>query len=114
VSILSSIEELVLLAVWELDRDAYGVSIRGHVAQRFGRRLSLGAVYGSLDRLTQAGLLAGKLGDPTPARGGRRKRFFRLTPNGKSALREAKRRDERLWGRVPAIRALRSGRGGAG
>ena len=113
-STLSSIGELVLLAVWELGGDAYGVSIRRHLAQRSGRRLSLGAVYGSLGRLTQTGLLAGKLGDPTPARGGRRKRFFRLTPKGKSALREAKRRDERLWGRVPAIRAFRAGRGGPG
>lgn len=102
-------EEFVLVAVFELGDGAYGVSIRRHLADRAGRRLSLGAVYGSLDRLSRGGYLASRMGPPTPARGGRRKRLFRLTPKGRSALASAGRREQRLWGRLAALRTLRPG-----
>lgn len=106
---LTRAEEFVLVAVFELRDEAYGVSIRRHLAERAGRRLSLGGVYGSLERLSREGYLEPRLGAATPVRGGRRKRLFRLTPKGRSALQAARRREERLWGRVAAVRNLRSG-----
>ena len=105
---LTRAEEFVLVAVFELGDEAYGVSIRRHLAGRAGRRLSLGAVYGSLERLSREGYLEPRLGAATPVRGGRRKRLFRLTPKGRSALDSARRREERLWGKVAALRNVRS------
>lgn len=103
-----SSEDLVLLAVEELGEDAYGVSVRRHLADRTGRAFSLGAIYGSLDRLVRQGVIEARLGEPTPVRGGRRKRYFRLTPRGKTWLREARRREVRLWGSAGRLRRVRA------
>ena len=100
-----SSEDVVLLAIEELGEDAYGVSVRRHLAERTGKALSLGAIYGSLDRLVRQGVIEARLGEPTPVRGGRRKRYFRLTSRGKTWLREARQRETRLWG--SAVRSRR-------
>ncbi|MGW8268263.1 MAG: PadR family transcriptional regulator, partial [Longimicrobiales bacterium] len=70
------------------------------LASEAGREVSLGAIYTALDRLAQKGLVSSELGDPTPVRGGRRKRHYELTPRGLEHLREARRIRERMWGRV--------------
>ena len=101
--VLSRIEEILLLAVWELGEGAYGVPIRRRVAELLGRRISVGAVYVPLDRLVAAGLLSAEFGLPTAVRGGRRKRYYRLTPSGVAALRETRRLTRRIWAGKPAV-----------
>jgi PadR family transcriptional regulator PadR len=82
---LSSVDELVLLAIAGSNGEAYGVSIHDSL-RRAGMRASLGAIYASLERLEHHGFVKSALGEVTPNRGGRRKRLFCATPRGKSAL----------------------------
>ena len=84
---LGEFEQLILLALVDLDEDdAYGVPIRGSIERRTGRRVSIGAVYTALDRLTSRGLVSSRIGAPTAERGGRRKRLYRLEPAGARTL----------------------------
>lgn len=86
---LGEFEQLVLLAVVRTTDDAYGISIRDELARRTGREPSLGAVYKTLARLEEKGLVRSRVGDPTPQRGGRAKRCFELTAAGRAGLRDA-------------------------
>ena len=97
IDLLSRTEELLLLVVGELGPQAYGVPIRERLSRISGRRLSVGAVYVPLERLVEAGLLAAEAGEPTPVRGGRRKRYYRVTPKGLRALRQTRRVTEAVW-----------------
>src|SRR6188472_4749040 len=87
---LGDIEHLVLLAILRLGLEAYGIPILDEVSARSGRDVSRATVYVALKRLEQKGLLTSKLGDSTPERGGRAKRFFKLKPAGLKALRESR------------------------
>lgn len=82
-------EQLVLLAVLRLGPDAYGATIRRDIETRAARRLSISAVYTTLERLEQKGLVRSRTGEPTPQRGGRRRRHYDLLPLGERALRSA-------------------------
>jgi DNA-binding PadR family transcriptional regulator len=82
-------EQLVLLALMRLGPDAYGATVRREIETRAGREVSIGAVYTTLERLEQKGLVRSRIGDPTPERGGRRRRHFELQPLGTRSLREA-------------------------
>jgi PadR family transcriptional regulator PadR len=84
--LLGEFEHLVLLAVLRLSDAAYGMSVRREIAERTGRDVSIGAVYATLDRLATKGLVTSVLSDPTPERGGRAKRSFRLTGAGINAV----------------------------
>lgn len=84
---LGDFEQLLLFALLRLEGDAYGVTIRRDVERRTGRPVSLGAVYTALRRLERRGLVRSHVGEPTPERGGRRKRYYRLEPGGARALR---------------------------
>jgi PadR family transcriptional regulator PadR len=84
---LTEFEQLVLLALMHQGRDAYGVSIAQEIGSRTGREVSIGAIYKILDRLEDRGLVGSRLGDPTPERGGRRKKHYRLLTSGERALR---------------------------
>lgn len=96
-STLGTFEQLVLSAILALGDDAYGVSIHAKVETLSQpKRPSIGAVYATLDRLEDKGLLSSRLSDPTPARGGRSKRFYRLEEAGKRALLEAVGTAQRL------------------
>jgi DNA-binding PadR family transcriptional regulator len=95
--ILSRMEEILLLVICDLGAEAYGVPIRERAQRVVGRRLSLGAVYVPLERLVERGLLTAAAGEPTPVRGGRRKRYYRVTPRGLRALRATRRMTERAW-----------------
>ena len=86
---LGSLEQLVLLAVLQLGRSAYAVSVRDEISRRTSRSVSRGAVYVTLDRLQRKGLLSSELGDPTPERGGKAKRIFTLENGGLEALQES-------------------------
>ena len=87
---LGEFEHLVLLAVLRLGADAYGMRVRREIAERTGRDVSIGAVYATLDRLADKGLLISSLSDPTPERGGRAKRSFHLTGAGTDAVNRAR------------------------
>ncbi|MCG8459227.1 MAG: PadR family transcriptional regulator [Holophagales bacterium] len=84
--LLSDLEYAISLVLLRQGDQAYGVSIREDLARRAGRRVSLGAIYTTLDRLDKKGLVVSRAGDPTPRRGGRRKRLCGLTPAGERAL----------------------------
>lgn len=84
--ILGEFEQLVLLAIMRLDDNAYGVTIRREITKRAGRETSPGALYTTLDRLEDKGLITSRLGDPTPERGGRAKRYFTVTAYGIRAV----------------------------
>ena len=83
---LGEFEQMTLLALLRLEPDAYGASIRREIEERAGRAVLLGAVYTTLDRMERKGLVSSWVGDPTPERGGRRKKFYRLEPAGAEAL----------------------------
>lgn len=93
---LGELETLVLLAIVRLGSDAYGVSIRDEIESRTGRSLSRGAIYSALRRMEGKAQIDSTLGEATPTRGGRAKRFWSLTPVGMDALRSAIRNSDRM------------------
>ena len=94
---LGEFEQLVLLAVARLGDDGYGMTIRREIEQRTGRAVSIGAVYTTLDRLEQKGMIASRVGAPTPQRGGRARRHFALLDPGARALRDSRRILSAMW-----------------
>lgn len=88
---LGEFEEIVLLAVTRLGSNAYGVTIRRTVEEVAERPTSIGAIYTTLERLEQKGMVAARQGEPTAQRGGRAKRYFTITGSGQQALAEAER-----------------------
>jgi len=95
-SAIGELETLILLAALRLGDDAYGVSVRDEIAARTGRRLTRGAIYTALRRLEDKGFVSATLGESTPARGGRAKRFLSLTDAGLAELRSATRDLDRM------------------
>ncbi len=83
---LGELEQLVLLALLHLEREGYGVTVRDELARRGNRVVSLGTVYTTLLRLETKGLITSRIGEPTSARGGRRKKLYAVTGAGRSAL----------------------------
>lgn len=86
---LGEFEQIVLLALLRLRPDAYGATVRQEIEQRSSRRVSISAVYTTLERLEQKGLVRSWVGEPTAERGGRRRRHFDLLPAGGRALKLA-------------------------
>jgi PadR family transcriptional regulator len=84
---LGSLEHIVLLAVMRLAADAYGMTVRREIEGATGRDISIGAVYATLARLESKGFVKSRAGEPTAERGGRAKRYFRMTADGEGALR---------------------------
>ena len=83
---IGEFEQLILFALLRLGDNAYGVTIRREIESRTGRNVSSGAVYTTLERLEAKGYVSSVTGEPTPERGGRRKRFYQLEPAGAKAL----------------------------
>jgi DNA-binding PadR family transcriptional regulator len=83
---LGSLEHIVLLAVMRLGENAYGIMVRREIERATGRDLSIGAVYATLVRLESKGFIRSSTGEPTAERGGRAKRYFRVTADGKRTL----------------------------
>ena len=100
---LGDMEHLVLLAILRLGREAYGIPILHEVCARSGRDVSRATVYVALKRLEQKRLLISRLGDSTPERGGRAKRFFKLKPAGLKALRDSRAMFLSLWRDYEAV-----------
>lgn len=90
-------EQLVLLAVIRLGDEAYGTTIRREIEGRTDRRVTVGALYTALDRLERKGFLRARLGDPTPQRGGRAKRFYRVSIAGRAELARARIALASMW-----------------
>jgi PadR family transcriptional regulator, regulatory protein PadR len=104
---LGEFEEIVLLAIVQLRDNAYGVSIRQTVEEATRRSTAIGATYSTLERLEQKGFISSRQGEPTPVRGGRAKRYYRLEGAGTQALAEAQRvRDVLRSGLQPSESAL--------
>ncbi|WP_421876377.1 PadR family transcriptional regulator [Marinoscillum sp.] len=94
---IGEFEELVLLTIANLEKDAYGVAILEDITQRANRKLSIGALHSTLTRLEEKGYITSYLGEPTAERGGRRKRHFELTQSAISALNDMKSLRDELW-----------------
>jgi PadR family transcriptional regulator, regulatory protein PadR len=93
---LGEFEQVVLLAILRLGENAYGVSISAEITACTGREPAPGALYTTLDRLEDKGLVSSRLGDPTPQRGGRAKRYFAVNAKGRAAITRAQRSYRRL------------------
>ncbi len=94
---ISEFEQLVLLAVARLDRDAYGMSVSHEIDARTENSVSLAAVYSALGRLESEGLVSSWTSKPTSQRGGRAKRHFVLEPEGARALERSRTTMDRMW-----------------
>ncbi len=93
---LGDFEQIALLAILRVGENAYGVTIRAEIAACTDREPAPGALYTTLDRLEEKGLVKSWLGEPTPQRGGRAKRFFTVTASGVQAVARAQRSYQRL------------------
>lgn len=106
---LGEFEEVVLLIVASLEEDAYGVRITHEIRHQTSRRVRLNQVHASLHRLEDKGMIVSKMGDPTPERGGRRKRIFTITTYGRQTLNEMKSVRAHLWNLLPASMKIATG-----
>jgi PadR family transcriptional regulator PadR len=102
-AILGEFEHIVLLAILRLGEKAYGVTIRNEIQERTGREPAPGALYVTLERLEDKGLLTSTLGDPTPQRGGRAKRYVKVSASGMASVNHARACYLRLWDGLPFV-----------
>jgi DNA-binding PadR family transcriptional regulator len=93
---LGEFEHMVILALLRLADQAYGVTVRREIEERTGREVSVGAIYATLGRLENKGYVSSRLGDPTPERGGRSKRYFRVTAKGVAAVSRTQRAIQKM------------------
>ena len=94
---LTKLEEIVLITIWNLGDDAYGVNVKKKVHELTGKEYFYNTLYTTFDRLIRKAFIIKDFGEPTPVRGGKRKVFFRLTNVGKWALKDAYERHCRVW-----------------
>ena len=94
---LGEFEQMVLLSIMRLDADAYGLAIRGELEVVAGRKPSSGALYTTLDRLERKGLVESRSGETSAARGGRPRRYVRVTPEGRTQLARSRSTLMALW-----------------
>jgi DNA-binding PadR family transcriptional regulator len=106
---LTKAQELVLLTIWKMRDNAYGVALRRKIKENTGKDIPYGTLYFLLDQLRAKEYVQKKAGEPTPKRGGRSKTFYRITPEGKDALKEAMEMYRKVWGNVDGF-AFESGR----
>src|SRR3954471_11500860 len=106
--LLTDFELMLLLATLRAGDEAYGVQIAREIERTSGRRVLLGAAYAALDRLERNELVTSAVGSPTPERGGRAKRFFRVTPRGVRAVKETQKALIALWQDIPQLREKRA------
>jgi DNA-binding PadR family transcriptional regulator len=101
---LGSLELAALLAVARLGDDAYGLAVRRDLTERTGRDHSVGAIYTTLQRLEDKGLLTSHASEPLPVRGGRSRRHYTITGAGARALRDAERNAAAMWAGVGSLK----------
>ncbi len=98
---LGEFEEIVLLTVAILNGEAYGVSIIEEIETRLDRNVSLGAIQTVLKRLEDKGLVSSAFGEATKIRGGKRKRYYAITAEGRQLLKSTKEQRISLWNAIP-------------
>ena len=101
--LLTRAEELILLTIWQLQENAYSIPIRQRISKITGKEWSLGSIYMPLDRLVKRGLLESFLSESTPERGGRHKRIYQLTRDGKNALIKTKEIEQAMWADISGL-----------
>jgi PadR family transcriptional regulator len=101
---LGNFDLMLMLALLRLGEEAYGVTIAQELEEQTGREVVVASVYATLDRLEERGLVTSRLGDPTPERGGRAKRYFRISADGIREVRDARRCLINLWKGVPELK----------
>ena len=105
---LGEFEQMVLLSILHLGDEVYGVPIVDEIERRTGRTVAPAAVYITLRRLEQKGLLSSWMSDPTPERGGKARRFVKVTRAGLTLLRESRQLIDQMWkGLDPDLRGNR-------
>ncbi len=100
---IGEFEEVVMLNVAILYEDAYGISIKEDIEKRLERKVSVGAMRTALSRLEKKGFLRSEFGEATAVRGGKRKRYFRVTAEGKKALEQVMESRKKLWEAIPSM-----------
>ncbi len=100
---ISRSEEFLLLAVGRLKENAYGVTIRNQIKEATGKTWAYGALFVMLSRLEKKGFLISHFAEPSPKRGGKSKRIFRLTPQGVKALKEVREAHESVWSGIEEL-----------
>lgn len=94
---LTRLEEQILLSVWRLGDAAYGIAVYDHISRITGKNLAIGGIYYPLERLVKQGYLRTEQGEPTPVRGGKSKRYYRLTELGIEEMLKARKIQEAFW-----------------
>jgi DNA-binding PadR family transcriptional regulator len=102
-TLLTDFELMILLAILRVGDEAYGVAIGREIETTGGRPVVLAAVYAALERLERNGYVKSSVGDPTPERGGRAKRFFQVTPQGVAGVRDTQKALVSLWSGIPEL-----------
>ena len=105
---LGNFDLMLLLALLRLGEDAYGVTIAEELEEQTGREVVVASVYATLERLQERGLVTSTLGESTPERGGRAKRYFRITGAGIREARDARRSLMNLWKGLPELKGDRA------
>jgi len=96
-SYLGEFEYFVLLSILQLDREAYGVTIRAQLKKAIDRDVSLGAIYSTIERLEKKGFIQSRKSEALPERGGKPKRLVKVTPKGNEELLATKKRTDIMW-----------------
>jgi DNA-binding PadR family transcriptional regulator len=100
---ISNFELMVMLALVRLGDEAYGVPISEEIEAHSGHDVAVGSVYAALERLQGRGLVTSRMGEPTAARGGRAKRYFKITGKGAKVVQDTQRTLTRLWNGLPRL-----------
>jgi len=105
---IGNFELMILLALIRLNENAYGVPISKEIEMRSGREVSVASVYATLERLEAKGFVSSEIGEPTAERGGRAKRYFRITARGVREVRDTRRALVNLWDGLPKLERSRA------
>ena len=107
-TLITNFELVVLLALIRLGDDAYGIPISSEIELRCGREPSMASIYAALARLEGKGFVSSRMGEPTPERGGRAKRYFRISPRGLREVREVKGDLIKMWSGITDLKEERA------
>ncbi len=102
-NLTTRLEEAILIAIWSLEENAYGISVTKRVSQIIGKNYTMGALYFALDRLFRNGYVNKIARNVSQEKGGRSRTYYRLTPKGKRALQEVRDYQISLWERIPEL-----------